>query len=288
MYLTLILLVASATDLPVLVPPEQAATTEKVLFVDARPADAYLAGHIPGAVNLPAESLSETRGGVQGLLKSSRDLAQLLASAEVDPTRRVVVYAGMDDASDIKNAARVFWVLEYLSYPHVAVLDGGLARWKGENRPVETGQDTSPSTVSTEWYLSTKPSLLATYDEVVEAVKHHTPELMDMRAADEYLGLAKKDFVKEAGNIPGASNLPVSELLEGPYHTFKSPEALAALVKETGVAPDAAVISYCNTGRDASVGYLLFRYLGYENVSVYDGSMAEWGNRPSLQVTSEP
>lgn len=269
----------------VLVSTENVLSLPEVLLVDARPAEAYTAGHIPGAVHIDSETLSETRDGVRGLLKPAHQVVSLLAGAGVDPSRHIVVYSAMNEATEVKNAARLFWILEYLSYPRVSVLNGGIAKWTQEGRPLETGA-ARPNEAKSEWNLKTRPELIATRDEVLDAVENAGSTLLDLRSPEEYAGLSKKDFINQSGHIPGACNLPASDVVkQGPFFLFKSPDELRASITEAGASATKPIITYCNTGRDASTGYLGLRLQGIENISVYDGSMAEWGNqKPQVQL----
>ena len=258
-----------------------------VVLVDARPASAYAAGHIPGAVPLDPASLSEERGGVTGMLKPIADLNGLLSEARLDPASHTVIYSAMDKPDDFKNAARLFWILEYCGFSRVSILDGGFAKWTAEGRPIET--DAPPAKQERmKLDLIPRPELLATRQRVLGMIEAHGSVLVDLRSPEEYAGLSKKDFVKRAGHIPGACNLPAGDLVvntgtqDAPVYTLKPPADLKTLLEGTPTTP---VVTYCNTGRDASVGYFIYRLSGYQDVAVYDGSMAEWGNHPALTAT---
>jgi 3-mercaptopyruvate sulfurtransferase SseA len=115
--------------------------------------------------------------------------------------------------------------------------------------------------------------------------------LVDMRPPSYYAGLEKKGFISVAGPVPGAVNLPAADLLDAETHLLKDKAGLTDLVRVenllgTNVGRDeemlqpldenTPIITYCNTGRDATTGYFLFRLLGYHKVEMFDGSMAEW------------
>lgn len=273
-----------------LLTPEAALTDKDVLFVDARPAEAFASGHIPGARSLDPSTLSEERDGVVGLLKSARHVTEAAAEAGVEPMQHIVVYAGRHDAGDLKDAARLFWILEYLGYERVSVLDGGFARWQAEGRDVATGP-AEPRVLDPEnFHLQRRDDAFATRGEVIEMMQHGNGRLMDMRSPEEYAGLTKKPFVAKAGQIPGAYNLPVADLVAenhtqgGDYCTLKSFDKVEERVAKNAEVTTMPVITYCNSGRDASVGYLAYRIAGFEQVSVYDGSMAEWGQAGGLSL----
>jgi len=274
-----------------LVSTDQLMQLQDVQIVDVRGRDAYVAGHIPGALHLDSATLSEDRDGVNGLLKPVEEVAALLSWAGLDPARHVVVYGAMEAPDDLKHATRLFWILEYVGFPRVSVLDGGFAKWRAEGRPIETGEPRGPSGEGRVLSLRPRPELLATRDEVLEAITPGSGRtLVDMRPPEEYAGLAKEDFVARAGHIPGACNLPATDFVaksgdEGTaYYALRPKANLRAAVEGSPAKP---VITYCNSGRDASVGYFVYRLAGFERVAVYDGSMAEWGRHPGLNVAGE-
>ncbi len=277
---TILLLLGTSPGL--LMSTEALAQAGDIDIVDTGAAEAYAAGHIPGAVNLPSGELSATRNGVPGMLRPADAIAPLLASRGLAPESPVVVYAGMEEASDLKYATRVLWALEYLGFQHVRLLDGGLSKWQAEGREVAVGGGPAPAAAEVTWYLQPDATLLADRRAVHSAVQTGEAVLVDMRSAEQYSGLSQSDKVERAGHIPGAVNVPAADLLEGPHNTFKDPAALATLFAEAGARPDAPAIAYCNTGRDATTGYVALKLLD-RPVRVYDGSMAEWSRQSSLQ-----
>lgn len=256
-----------------LVSTENLQNLENVLVVDTRAQKDFEAGHIPGAANLEVGSLSETRDGVAGMLKPTDALSKALGAAGVDPAKHIVVYCGMATADDFKDAARLFWILEYVGYEQVSILDGGFAKWQAEARPIETGASKVAAMLALK--LTPKAGLLATYEEVEAAANSGQSCVTDLRSADYYRGDKKAEIARRAGHIPGSSNLPAEDFIAADQTVKLLPE-LKALVTANGIEMDTPVITYCNSGRSASVGYFMLRRLGREHVSMYDGSMAEW------------
>jgi len=263
----------------VLVSTQQLANMDGVVIVDARAKEAYDEGHIPGAQNLYTDSLSETRGDVHNLLKPLDELEQILAQKGLSPADPIVIYSGLTDPSDIYLATRLFWILEYLGYEQVAVLDGGLAKWTREGRPVSSGPaDVRPLETLK---LEPRPEKLATTDELKET-KAGGVVIQDLRSPSQYTGADKSGAVQKPGHIPGAQNVHAATLLNEDG-TFPSKKVL----QESVGPPGRNIVTYCNTGRSASIGYFTWRYLGAEDVAMYDGSMSEWTSHEDTEVIVE-
>ncbi len=282
--LALLLACAVQAESP-LVDSAGVATLANALFVDARSAEAFAAGHIPGATNLDVDSLSETRDGVIGMLKSHDDLVPMFAAAGLETGKTLVVYGELAEGSEVKAVTRLFWVLEHSGFNDVRLLDGGLAKWRAEGGVPETGPSKVPPS-STESLADLKQSGATVVDkkQLMAAMDRGTALVVDLRSKDEYTGAKKKDFVKNAGHVPGAKSKPATSFVEGDYFTFKSPEKIREMIGSGAPAGKKPVITYCNSGRDATVGYVAYRIAGFKDVSVYDGSMAEWGNDASCPV----
>ena len=256
-----------------LVSTSELASLKGALAVDARTSKEFAAGHIPGALNVDCTALSETREGVAGLLKPLDAVRAGLGAAGVDPAKHIVVYCAMDKPGDLATAARLFWILDYIGYENLSVLDGGLAKWTAEGRATETGAPTALPVTLPE--MKVKTDRIATAQNVDLIVTQHNATIVDARGPEYYRGEKKADVVKQAGHIPGAVNLSVDGCVAADGRV-KSIEELMSIATTSGVDKHSPVVTYCNTGRSASTAYLLLRLLGYENVSMYDGSMAEW------------
>lgn len=268
----LVVLLALAPEVPLLIPTDGLGALEAPLIVDTRSAEAYSDGHIPGAVHVDPGALAETREGVVGLLRPVPDVVEALRQAGVSPERHVVIYAGMATPGEMKDATRLFWILEYLGFSRVSVLDGGYAKWTAENRPVEAGQ-LKPKPAEP-WTPEIREERLATLDEVKAAGGQ--AHLVDLRSEAQFSGSSKDSKVSAAGHIPGAVNAPDTEFVDAAMCTVKPAESIDERLKMDGIDGSRPVITYCNSGRAASVGYFMMRLRGLPDVALYDGSMAEW------------
>jgi len=256
-------------------------------LVDARDLESYMQGHLPGALHLDVDSLSETRDNTVGLLKPMSELKELFYAARIDPTSPVVVYSGLETSSELKQATRLFWILEYAGFPRVHLLDGGLHKWRSEGRPIVTGAAGGPR-VEASAYESLKPRVAryASREDVLTMQGTKKGIIADLRADTLYRGEAKKDFIARGGHITGAENHPAPSFVDPEGYTFKGPEVIRDLLNANRVAGDTPVVTYCNTGRDATIGYVAYRIAGFKDVAVYDGSMAEWGNDATCPMST--
>jgi len=222
---------------------------------------AYREGHIPGARFLPLAAVATTIKGVPNEFPAWGYLVATFRDLGVGDRARIVIYG--DDPGLL--AARAWVALDILGQSgRTAVLDGGLTRWTAEHRPTETTLNLS----------SMEPFTARRQDRVVTAawVRSHLGDrsvvLVDARPADQYA----------AGHLPGAKSLFwVENLVSRDDPVAKPPSALQAELWK-GIGADAAntVVTYCYTGMQASYDFLVARYLGYGDVRLYDGSMAEW------------
>ncbi len=250
----------------------QRVSDSSIRVVDARKAEDYRAGHIPGAVNVTIDS-AFLPGASQGIVGSPEQIAKLFGDRGVSNDSRVIVY----DAGKSYNAPYLLWVLEYYGHKQVSVLNGGFSKWQKETRPVSTADPAvNPATLAPK----ADPSKRATLADVKSALGNAKYAIVDSRSPEEFRG--DQVNAKRGGHIPGAVNIDWVTLFN-PDGTFKSAADLAKLHEEKGVTKDKLVIANCQVGFRSAAGYLALRLLG-NSAANYDASWNEWGNDASLPV----
>ena len=248
----------------------------------ARPeagADAFLAGHLPGAQYMHLDRDLSAKGDTPALcggrhpLPTREHFAATVARFGITPTTPVVVV----DAQGGMFAARVWWMLRWIGHRAVAVLDGGVAAWTAAGGALESGPARLPEPARV-YPLSAEPGQrVVTADALQGQLGRVT--LIDARAPERYRGdVEPLDPV--AGHIPGALNRPFSANL-GMDGCFRSPEAL-----RTGFAPLLGVgdvVHQCGSGVTACHNLLAMEVAGMPAGALYAGSWSEWcrdGRRP--------
>jgi thiosulfate/3-mercaptopyruvate sulfurtransferase len=262
-----------------LITPEElsralASAAGRPLILDLRPADAYAAGHIPGAQHLDLFGVSLIDTDPAPLQAFMWMIEHLFATRGVQASTPTVVY---DDQSGIR-AARAFWFLEYFGHPSVRVLDGGFGAWT--RGAFATTRDAAPASAS-EWTGSRKTGAIATWREVHAAIGQPGAVILDTRSDGEYCGTTVR--AARGGAIPGAVHIEWTRNL-GPDGAFKPAAELEQMYGDAGVTPDREVITYCQGAYRAAHSYLALRLLGFPKVRTYVGSWKEWGDRLDLPI----
>lgn len=239
---------------------------------------AYRAGHIPGAIHADLErDLSAPVTATTGRhpLPPVAELEATLSRIGISERTQVVAY----DAGPGAYAARLWWILRWLGHDAVTVLDGGIAAWIAEGRPVTLAEHVR---APARFAAHPRPRMLCTAQEIPAALARGAA-LVDVRGAERFRGEVEPlDTV--AGHVPGAVNLPFLENL-GPDGRFRAPAALAALWGErAGVAAGREVVCMCGSGVTACQGLLALESAGITGGRLYAGSWSEWIRDPSRPV----
>jgi len=237
------------------------------ILVSTRSNKDYTQFHITNAINLYHKSLYKSGIELKGKLAEPENLYKKLGKTGLDPTKTIILY----DAKTGKYAARVFWVLDYLGYKDVKILDGQLEAWKAERKPVTAMVKTAKKADVSP--LTPEPSKIASIDEVEQAINSGSALLIDAREPVEFNG-TEGHYAKK-GHLPGAVNLPFNEVLK--KGTFVDKSQLMKILGNKNIDGSKPVIVYCNTGILASSVYIALKYIaGFGQVKVYDGSFEEW------------
>lgn len=224
---------------------------------------AYDAGHIPGARFVALPELAITKDGIPHELPSVAELKRIFEAAGVSDRTRVILYS---DAS-VLPATRAYFTLDYLGQgDRAALLDGGLEKWRAEGR--ELTKDV-PTVKQGSLTPHPKPELVVQMDAVKQMAGNRSEVLLDVRSPANYRG-------EQGAHIPGALNLYwMDDQVSHDDQTLKPEPDLRKLYEAAGITPDHPVVTYCNSGMQASQAYFTLKYLGYD-VRLYDGSMSEW------------
>ncbi len=252
---------------------------------DGSAAAAYDAGHIPGAIHVDwrHELIDEDADGDALRLAAPDRIAALATRAGIGDGGTVVVY---DDTQGL-YAARVWWTLRVYGLESVRVLDGGFVAWEQEGRPIaRTGVDAAAVLAGATRITAFTPRgpnrmQLSTAD-VRGLLGSPDVQLLDARAPAEYRGF--EGNTRRLGHIPGAINVPIGGMHEPGSQRLRDGDALRTRLHAANVSRGRRMVAYDGSGVAAAKLAFVLTLMGHEDVAVYDGGWAEWGNRLDLPV----
>ncbi len=240
-------------------------------------AAAHRAGRIPGAVRFDIDQIADRASPLPHMLPAPEAFAAAAGALGLGDEDLIVAYG--------LAAPRVWWMVRAMGHDAVAVLDGGLAKWAAEGRPIETGEPPAPAPAR--FTARFRPELVRGFSEVAAALDAGLP-VLDARPGDRFRGEAPEPRPGLAsGHMPGALSLPSASLFAADG-TFRSAEALEALVRSAGHDPARPAIATCGSGVTACMIALALARLGAWHTAVYDGSWTEWGGRADAPVATGP
>lgn len=215
-----------------------------IRIIDVREKIKYLAGHIPGAVNIWRPDIVDKDHPLPGMMAPQTQIEELMGRLGINHRNTLIIY------SDGSDGARLWWILAYYGFPiaQMKLLDGALDGWKAKGFPTEM----IPSQTSqTQFKLTGKTKatepLLCGLPEVRGALKDPKKVVLDVRASKEYLGEETLTGAVKPGRIPGVKWIEWREVLikDGPYKGYwKSAEEIRKLFANIGVTPDKEIYIY--------------------------------------------
>ena len=234
----------------------------------------YQEGHIPGAVFMDLATLTDDASPIPNALPPAEKFASRMQKLGLGDGSRIVLY----DDSPLKSSARAWFMLKMFGAHHVAVLDGGIAKWKAEGRDLESGKEQLRHRHYTAWEDRAK---VRTKADVLDNIENGAQTVVDARSEARFTGEdADPRPGIPSGHIPGSRNVPHSNVFEEDG-TYKSPEELRDVFAEAGVDLDKPVITTCGSGMTAAVLSFALHLAGKDDTGLYDGSWSEWGADPA-------
>jgi thiosulfate/3-mercaptopyruvate sulfurtransferase len=215
------------------------------------------------------------------MLPSASQFAADMTALGLRDDDTIVVY----DGSGVNlSAPRAWWMFRVFGHGGVTVLDGGFGAWRREGRPLESGEP-APRQGALTAQLDT--ARVRSAADMLASLASHAEQVVDARSAGRFEGSSPEPRPGlRSGHIPGARNVPFTELVQADG-LMKTPDELRALFRDAGLDLTRPIAASCGSGVTAASLVHALHLIGNDQAAVYDGSWAEWGRREELPVESQ-
>jgi len=231
----------------------------------------YLAAHIPGAIFFDIEALSDHTTSLPHMLPTAEVFSRSMSSLGVSDQATIVIY----EQAGVFSAPRAWWTLRTFGAQNVRILDGGLRAWTEASLPIESGPVHHPPAT---FHAKLNPEAVKNLTQL-KAELENQHQILDARSAARFNGTAPEPRPSlSSGHMPGATSIPFTELVED--GRLKPAEKLREYFSTKNVDLHKPITTTCGSGVTAAVIALGLELAGATNVSLYDGSWAEYAQQP--------
>jgi thiosulfate/3-mercaptopyruvate sulfurtransferase len=247
----------------------------------------YVKEHIPGAIYLNQGGLAEPNAPLANTAPSPEHFSKIISEYGISSSDAIVLY----DVDGIGVAPRVWWLFKFFGHKNVFILDGGLRKWRAEQKPIESGNQATQTKAN---FKISKPLVsMASYEDIraINAVSLNNANLdkqiVDARSAGRFSGEdSEPDKAIPSGSMPGSINLPWTLLVNKLDGTMLQNELIKEALSNQGIDINKPIIASCGSGVTACVILFALHLIGKEDVSLYDGSWSEWARLNPNEIIS--
>lgn len=242
------------------------------------PAAEYAAGHIPGAVFFDLDASSDPHSPLPHMLPEAERFAGRMGGLGLNDTDDLIVY---DGSGANLSAARVWWTFRVFGHARVALLDGGLEKWRREGRPLERGMVTLPPG---RFHARLDRKAVRDLPAMRNNLVTRRELVVDLRPAGRFAGRDPEPRPGlRGGHLPGSRNLPYTELVAADGTILPEPE-LRGRLAAAGIDLSQPIVATCGSGTSACTLLLALELLGHRHTSLYDGAWTEWASSSDTPI----
>jgi len=240
----------------------------------------FAEAHIPGAVYLDVEEVSDHNSPLPHMLPSPEQFSSRVRALGLGDGNRIVIY---DSNGGFLSAHRIWWMFRVFGHEDVAVLDGGLLKWRRENRPLV---DTPPAPRPRHFTARMDHTLVRDLDWMRANLSRRREQVVDARSAGRFKGTDPEPRPGlKGGHIPGSRNVPFSSILDPSRdYVVRPANEIAAAFAAAGVDVTKPIVASCGSGITACTLAFGLYLIGHKRTAIYDGSWTEWGGRDDVPI----
>ncbi len=240
----------------------------------------YLDGHIPGAIFFDLDETSDTESPFPHMLPAPEKFSSRMKRLGIADSQHIIAYDGMG----LFSAPRIWWMLKAMGHENVSVLDGGLPKWKAENRPLASGSENHRQ----RHYTARKNSfIIRDLADMQHNLQTAQAQVIDARSSGRFHANEPEPRPGlPSGHIPGSLSLPFDRLI-AEDGTLKDVLDLRAAFDTCGADLARPIITTCGSGVTAAILYLALTTLGHNALSLYDGSWSQWAATKDAPIATD-
>jgi len=235
-------------------------------------------GHIPNAIFFDIDKIAKTNTTLPHMLPNKNKFRTLMAKLGISHRDKIIIY----DRDEILSAPRVWWMFRCFGKEDTTILEGGFNKWLRERKPIEYFERKYPKAI---FSARENRKLVSNFREVASNIDNSRVQILDARSKERFWGRIKeprKDL--KSGHIPNSTNIPYSGLVNSLQRTMKNKKIIRKIFKRSDIKFSKKIITSCGSGITACILAFALYTIGKKDVSVYDGSWAEWGSKKNTPI----